>query len=51
MSSTLDKYYEEDYVPVVAAYSMNEAGLQTDYNGDIFKYSLRLLKCHSDGSL
>ena len=51
MSSTLDKYYEEDYVPVVAAYSMNEAGLQTDYNGDIIKYSLRLLKCHSDGSL
>lgn len=51
ISSTLEKYFDEGKVPVVAAYNLGEAGLQTEYNGDVFKYSVRLLRCKSDGSL
>lgn len=45
MSSTLDGY------PVVGMYAYSESGITTCYEGDKWKYAIRMIRCKSDGTL
>lgn len=51
LSSTLEKDYDDSYVPIVGIYTLWEAGMGVDYKSMSYKYALRLLKCKSDGKL
>jgi len=51
LSSTVEKDFNEDYVPVTGKYNPREADLGIDYNSGSDRYPLRLLRCKPDGTL